>query len=110
MRDHVKAVSVMTSAVDMDPTNTTLYLQLLDLHTSGPAPPDMPAAEALFAKVASSPHLSEEDKESFLTRRQQLLEEFGGNFSESVFSHISLPLFIVPPISLLPLLSRSHFS
>ncbi|CAI8011671.1 Pre-mRNA-processing factor 39 [Geodia barretti] len=82
MRDHGKAVSVMTTAVDMDPSNTTLYLQLLDLHTSGPAPPDMPAAEALFAKVASSPHLSEEAKDSFLTRRQQLLEEFGGNFSD----------------------------
>ena len=100
MRDHGKAVSVMTTAVDMDPSNTTLYLQLLDLHTSGPAPPDMPAAEALFAKVASSPHLSEEAKDSFLTRRQQLLEEFGGNFSESVFPHILLLL----------LLSRSHHS
>jgi pre-mRNA-processing factor 39 len=101
MRDHVKAVSVMTSAVDMDPTNTTLYLQLLDLHTSGPAPPDMPAADALFAKVASSPHLSEEDKESFLTRRQQLLEEFGGNFSDSLYlpptSPISLQPFVFSP-------------
>ena len=73
----------MMSAVDMDPSNTSLYLQLLDLHTSGPSPPDMPAAEALFSKVASSPHLSDEAKGLFLTRRQQLLEEFGGNFAES---------------------------
>ena len=84
MQDHSKAVSIMASAVDMDPSNNSLYLQLLDLHTSGPAPPDMAAAEALFAKVAGSSHLSEEVKESFLTRKQQLLEEFGGNFTESV--------------------------
>ena len=82
MQDHSKAVAVMTSAIDMDPTNSRLYLQLLDLHTSGHAPPDMAAAEALFEKVANSVSLSEEVKEMFLSRRQQLLEEFGGNISE----------------------------
>ena len=82
MQDHSKAVSVMSSAIEMDPSNSRLYLQLLDLHTSGHAPPDMAAAEALFERVASSACLSEEVKESFLLRRQQLLEEFGGNFSE----------------------------
>lgn len=82
MQDHSKAVSVMSSAIEMDPSNSRLYLQLLDLHTSGHAPPDMAAAEALFERVASSACLSEEVKESFLLRRQQLLEEFGGNFSD----------------------------
>ena len=76
----------MSSAVNMDPSNSCLYLQLLDLHTSGHAPPDMVATEALFAKVAGSTHLSEDVKDSFLARRQQLLEEFGGNFSESVLA------------------------
>ena len=82
MQNHAKAVSVMSSSIDMDPTNGRLYLQLLDLHTSGHAPPDMAAADALFERVASSPNLTDEVKESFLSRRQQLLEEFGGNFSE----------------------------
>lgn len=82
MKDHSKAVTVMSSAIEMDPANSTLYLQLLDLHTSGHAPPDMAAAEALFEQVANSVSLSEEVKEMFLSRRQQLLEEFGGSISE----------------------------
>ena len=72
----------MSSAIDLDPSNSRLYLQLLDLHTSGHAPPDMAAADALFERVANSESLSDEVKESFLQRRQQLLEEFGGSFSE----------------------------
>lgn len=80
--DHSKAVAVMTSAVEMDSSNGLLYLQLLDLHTSGPSPPDLPAAEALFQRVASSKTLSEDVKESFVLRREQLLEEFGGSISE----------------------------
>ena len=82
MQDHAKAVSVMSSAIDLDPSNSRLYLQLLDLHTSGHAPPDMAAANALFEKVANCADLSDDVKESFLWRRQQLLEEFGGSFSE----------------------------
>lgn len=82
MKDHSKAVAVMSSAIEMDPGNGQLYLQLLDLHTSGHGPPDMAAAEALFQRVANSASLSEDVKESFLSRRQQLLEEFGGSISE----------------------------
>ena len=72
----------MTSAIDTDPSNTQLYLQLLDLHTSGHAPPDLAGADALFRRVALSDHVKDEAKESFLLRRQQLLEEFGGSLSE----------------------------
>ena len=72
----------MNSAIDMDPTNTRLYLQLLDLLTSGHAPPDMMTIKVFFENVASSPSLSDEVKESFLTRRQQLVEEFGGSITE----------------------------
>ena len=72
----------MNTAIDMDPSNGQLYLQLLDLHTSGHTPPDMVGASALFERVAFSNHLSDDVKESFLQRRQQLLEEFGGNIEE----------------------------
>ena len=82
LQNHSKAVAIMSSAIEIDPSNSKLYLQLLDLHTSGHAPPDMPAAEALFHRVAASARLSEEVKESFVLRRQQLLEEFGGSISE----------------------------
>ena len=90
MQDHAGAVAIMSMAVNMDPSNSRLYLQLLDLYTSGPTHPDMAAAEALFSKVAGSAHLSEEVKESFLARRQQLLEEFGGNFAESAKPHTKI--------------------
>lgn len=68
----------MDSAIATDPSNPTLYLQLLDLLTSGHTPPDMTALDTFFKRVDSYPDLPDPIKESFLARRQQLLEEFGG--------------------------------
>ena len=78
--DQTKAVSVMMSAVETDSSNAVLYLQLLDLHTST-FPPDLAGAEMLFQRVSLCSSLSEDVKESFAQRRQQLVEEFGGELS-----------------------------